>query len=447
MEVMELLDILRNGESASVEFKETLNKDISKAVCAFANTKGGRILIGVKDDGTPIGVNGSRDSQEISDQLQKLRPMPRFLIEEIPIAKTKIISIEVEESTTLISSNNTVYIRVGTNNYPLSIDEVIEKSAESLRIFFDQIKTDIPASELDKELFLEYLKQRQKTRGVEFNGDVFETAVRLKVLVKKDKGLFLTNAGILCFSKDPQKYIGNSTVRLTKFDDNEMKTYSMQKEFSGTLQKIIKEIERFFIDNLNRTGGFTIGFKRQEFLEYPLLALREAIINAVVHRNYFDAAEIRIFIFPDRIEIKNPGSFPPGISVDNPEHKPRNPYVAQYFFDLGLTEKYGSGIQKIIREVSEHPLVSVQFNPKPYNTTVIFRKSASGVNLDSTNVKILELLSTGPKGSSIIAGGISLSRQAAIDRLKNLRTLGFIRQEGEGSKTVYALSKTLKDTQ
>lgn len=443
MEIVELLQILKEGESTTIEFKETLNKDIAKSVCSFANTKGGRILIGVKDDGTPIGINDDKCQQEISDQLQKLRPMPEVTIDELPIAATKIIIINVEESNMLVSVNNTVYIRVGTNNYPLSIDEVIEKSAESLRVFFDQMLTKVSASEMDKQLISDYLKKRERIRGVEFTGDIFDTAVRLKVLGKKDKGLFLTNAGILCFTNDPQQHIGNSTVRVTRFDDNEMKTYSFQKEFTGPLQKIVEEIEKYFVSSFNRVGGFTVGFKRQEFLEYPLTALREALINAIIHRNYFDAAEIRLFIFPDRIEIRNPGSFPPGVSVDYPEHKPRNPQIAQFFYDMGLTEKYGSGIQKIIRETSEHPLVGVKFSPRPYNTTVIFTKSLSSIDLDPINLKILEILSTESKGSGAIAQAVNLSRQATVERLRNLRTLGFIQQEGEGPKTTYKLGKSL----
>lgn len=444
MEFIELLNILKEGESTTTEFKENLSKDINRTACAFANTKGGKILVGVKNDGTPIGIKEDKMQQEISNQLQILRPIPQFNIESTPIGKTQIVVISIKESSMLISCKNIVYIRVGTNNYPLSIEEVIEKSAESLRVFFDQIISSITVSELNKKLLKEYLNKRQSTRGVEAENDLIDMALRLKILKKRDKGLFLTNAGILCFTDDPQKYIGNSLVRLVKFDDNEMKNYSYQREFVGPLQKIVTEIEEYFLKNLNRVGGFTVGFKRQEFLEYPLNALREAIINAIIHRNYFDAADIRIFIFPDHIEIKNPGSFPPGVSVDNPEHKPRNPQIAQYFYDLGLTEKYGSGINKIIKETSEHPLVIVKFIVKPYNTTVIFSKSLSRIDLDKINLKILEALASGRKGSGEIAKLIGLTRQSTIERLKNLRSLGFIKQEGEGPKTIYLLSKLLK---
>lgn len=442
MEIIELFGLLRDGESMTVEFKENLDeKEFKRTACAFANTKGGTILFGVKDDGTPVGVKDGKILQRISTESHFLRPLPECRVESVLISDLKIIAVVVKEASQLVSWDNRVFIRVGVTNYELSIDEVIEKSAESLRIFFDQMVSEVPASELNRELFQKYLDKRKETRGVEFDGDLIDTAVRMKILVRKDKGLFLTNGGILCFTSEPQKYISNSSLRITRFDDNEMRTYSFQKEFLGPLPTIVRNVEKYFVDSLGRVGGVTIGFKRQEYLEYPLLALREAIINAIIHRNYFDAADIRIFVFPDRVEIKNPGSFPPGVSVDEPEHKPRNPLIAQFFYDLGLTERYGSGIKKIISEISRHPLNGVQFVVKPYNTAVIFQKIISKMNLDELNRKILDNLVVGPRGSGEIAKIIGLTRQATIDRLKSLRLLGFVHTEGEGPRSVYLLSK------
>src|SRR6266581_6947203 len=105
MEIFELLTILKQGETDTIEFKESPTKEIKKAACAFANTRGGRILIGVKDDGTPIGVKDKSWKQEISDQLQSLRPMPKFTIEDMPIAKASIIVITIEESNLLVSTS------------------------------------------------------------------------------------------------------------------------------------------------------------------------------------------------------------------------------------------------------------------------------------------------------------------------------------------------------
>lgn len=442
MEILRLLEILKGGESDIVEFKQTINRSIRRDACAFANSSGGQIFLGVADDGTPVGIDRQDYKQKISDLLQGLKQPPVFAVEEIPIDSTRIVVISIQKSPLLISESNIAYIRTGTNNCPLSIEEVVEKSAESLRIFFDQVATDVPASGLNKKLIKSYLTAREKIRRVKYRGDVFENAVKIKALKKRKNRLFATNAGILCFMQDPQQYIGNSSVRLIWFDDEEMKTYQEQREFMGPLPKIIGELEDFFTKHLRRIGGFTVGFKRQEFAEYPFGPLREAVINAVIHRNYFNPADTRIFVFPSRIEIKNPGSFPPGVTPDNPEHSPRNPIIAQYFYDLGLIEKYGSGIKKIIRETKAHPLIDVEFRIRPHTTTVVFRKTSKEIPLDKISQNILNILTEGKKRSGDIAHAIGLSRPTVLARLKDLMVLGFVASSGKGPQTFYKLKKT-----
>lgn len=441
MELTELFTILQNGESHTIEFKQSLNESIQRPACAFANTNDGTVLLGIKDDGTPIGIKDKDYQHKISILLQVLKPVPSFTSEEISIGSVKIVMVSIQKSPSLVSYRNIVYVRVGTINYPLSIEEVIEKSAESLRVYFDQLISKVPASELDKNLFESYLKQREKNRGVKMRDGLMENALKLKAVQKKNGKSFLTNAGILCFTREPQQYINNASVRLVWFDDEEMKTYREQKEFVGNLPKIIDDIEGFFTRHLRRIGGFTVGFRRQEYLEYPFGALREAVINAIIHRNYFDPADIRLFVFPRRIEIRNPGSFPPGVSVENPEHKPRNPIIAQYFYDLGLTEKYGSGILKIFRESKNHPLVDAKFEVRPYVTKVIFEKTTEEIALDKINRDILDFLVDGKKRSSEITKVTGLSRQATISRLNDLITLGLVQSIGGGPKTFYELGK------
>lgn len=439
MNIKELLSILRDGESSVIEFKKNWDADICKDVCAFANSKGGLLLLGVEDNGNPIGIKDNKIKQKISDKLQALRPIPKFQISEIPIAEITIISIQVEESSLLASYRNVVYIRAGTNSYPLSIDEVVEKSAESLRVFFDDLITDVPFSELNRKLFKDYLKQRKKIRGIDIKGNIEENALQLKVAKKKENQVFLTNGGVLCFTSNPQEYLPGSSVRLVVFNDERMRTYSDRQEFIGPLQKIVLDLERYFSANLSRIGGFTLGFRSRDYMEYSFPALRETIVNAIVHRNYFDPSETQIFIYPSRLEIKNPGSFPPGVTLKNPEHKPRNPSISQYFYDMGLVEKYGSGLKKIIEEAESHPLSEVQFDIKPYRTKIIFSKTMSNIELDLINKQILESLVNRQLSSTQIAKQIGLSRQATFARLNDLKTLGLLTQIGEGRSTLYTL--------
>lgn len=422
-----------------VEFKQSALSDICKSVCAFANTRtGGKILLGVDDGGNPLGITKDIDyKQKISDEVNAVTPVPRLDFDEITFDDKKIVLISVKPSNFLVSFKNIVYLRVGVNNYPLSIEEVIERSAESLRVYFDKLKSPLKVDCLDTPLLEDYVKTRSKVRGAHSHKDLLRNARAANIV----EGKMLTNAGLLCFTKDPQSFVSGATVRVVEFTDQDMTQYKDRKEFTGPLPSLVDSLEQYFLKNLKRVGGFQVGFTSQDYLEYPLDALREVLINAIVHRNYFDPSETLVFLYPNRLEISNPGSFPPGVTLEEPEHKPRNPVVAQIFYDLGLTEKYGSGIRKIQRSVKQHPFVDVEFKVKPYRTRVIFRKKVDDTLLDSVNRKIVEFLLLGEKSSGEIADYVGFSRQAVVSRLNDLITLGLVYRTGQGPTTRYGYAR------
>ncbi|MBU1110631.1 putative DNA binding domain-containing protein [Patescibacteria group bacterium] len=438
MKISEVIEIIKQGEGENIEFKISIT-DLGKVVCAFANTSGGIVLVGVDDNGQITGVKGKKAKQKVFDSFAGIVPAPQVSTETIKIGTKTIIGIKVLPSSRLLSFKNIVYIRVGGNNRPLSISEILEKSAESLKIFFDEQSSKIEAKAADRNLIENYLSIREKTRGVRPLPGVWENAQKIKAVEKKNGKSFLTNAGVLFFTSDPTDFYSFAKARLIWFEDEEMQNYKDAKEFSGPLSKIVRDVEKYWVANLKTIGGFRIGFKRGEVFEYPLFSLREALINALIHRNYFDASEVTIFIFPDRIEIKNPGSFPPGVTPEKPEHKPRNPILSQYMYDLGLTEKYGGGIIKIKKECKEHPLVDVSFVTKPFTTRVIFKKVRPEVKLDDVSEKILQRLRAGDLSSGQLRQFISLSRQTLVSRLNNLEMLGFIERVGKGRGTKYRL--------
>ena len=153
-----------------------------------------------------------------------------------------------------------------------------------------------------------------------------------------------------------------------------MQRYTDQRFFEGSLWRMVEEIEAYLRSHLQRSGGGRSGFRRLERFEYPLQALREALLNAIIHRNYFRAADIKMFFLPDRLLIRNPGSFPPGVTPESPEHRPRNPLLSQYFYDVGLVEKYGSGIETMRSICSNSSSVTLKFDLKESSTTLIFQK-------------------------------------------------------------------------
>lgn len=441
MDINELMNLIKNGEGETLEFKSSVT-DLGRTVSAFANTYGGTILIGIDDQGEVIGIHGKKNLQEISDSFASVVPPPKVKISTINIGGRIIAAVEVEKSQHLYSHKNIVYIRVGRNNRPLAIHEVVEKAGESLQLFFDDLDSGTPASRLDRKLIKEYFERREAVRGVKEPIKIDDgLLVKLRILKKHHKKLMATNGGLLFFGKEPQELINSARIHLVHFSDMEMQTYTDQRIFEGSLWRIIEEVEVYFRQTIRRTGGKMKGFERIEKFEYPLEALREAILNAVVHRNYFDAGDIKIFILPDRIIIKNPGSFPPGVTPEIPEHRPRNPSLSQYFYDVGLIEKYGSGIEKMKRLCGQTPHMTIDFELRPSSTTVVFKMTLPKHKSDQIDESLMKRLGTGPASSTELASLTKMSRQAVIKRLNDLIKAGDIVREGSGAAVYYKLKR------
>lgn len=436
----DLIRILKQGEGEEVEFKSHFVKDIAKDICAFSNTVGGHVLFGIDDKGEVVGTGDENIEQKVSDVLQGIYPHPDVKMEMVKIGDKQISHIIVSPSDRLHSVGNVVYLRMGLNNRPLSTHEVIEKAAESALVFFDELPSDVPLEAISQSMVTNYLEKRRSIRGVNSRGSIEDNLILLKIVKDVDGIIKPTKGGLLFFSENPQEYLPNARVRLVWFQDEDMRKYIDSREFSGPIWKMVDDIEDYFLKNLKVVGGAMTGWKREEFLEYPMDALREAVINALIHRNFFDASEVQIFIFPSSIRIKNPGNFPPGVTPEVPEHKPRNPYLSQYMYDMGYVEKYGSGIRKIKMACDAHPLVMVDFILKPYRTELVFRKDKVP-KLDEPDMKVLDLVRILKSTTSTeISQKIGLSRVSVVKRLNNLVLKGFIEKTGQGRSTRYAIA-------
>ena len=444
MKIEELITILRKGESEKIEFKSNFVKDIAKGVCAFSNMDGGDILLGIGDDSEIIGTKGNDISQKVSDVLAAIHPYPKVKMEEFEIEDKKIFHIKVSPSDYLHSVGNIVYIRLGKNNRPLTTQEVIEKAAESAIVFFDELPADAPIEAISLSLVNEYLEKRKTVRGVKDRGSSLEeNLITLKITKKVDGTIKPTKGGLLFFSNDPQKYIPNAKVRLVWFEDNEMRKYIDSKEFTGPIRKMTDDIEDYFLKNLKVIGGDMAGWKREENMEYPLDAIRETVINSLIHRNYFDPSDVQIFMFPTSIKIKNPGNFPLGITVEAPEHKPRNPQLAQYMYDMGYIEKYGSGINKIKKACNRHPFAEVEFLLKPYRTEVVFRKE-NKLEFAEIDQNILDAIKNLESATSTEIGSVTgLSKVAVVKHLNALIFAGAVEKSGKGRATRYSITRVI----
>ncbi len=439
----QLVEILAKGENERVEFKRSADtRSLAETICAFLNTNGGIIVMGVGDDGRIFGVDPTKAREKVSEALGSIKPYPKVRTETIKIGSKTLLIVYVGKSDKIHSYRNLVYVRIGASNRPLSVEELIERASESLIVRFDELPSSAPPEAIDRELVKEFLDKRERIRGVKVRGTIEENLELLKIVTRKNAELVPTNGGILFFSKYPQRWIPQAKVHLMWFNDESMTSYRDSRFFEGPIWKIIDDIEEYFYKNLRRIGGEVIGWKRTEVMEYPVRALREAVTNAIIHRNYFDPSEVKIFIFPMRIVIRNPGSFPPGVTPDNPVHRPRNPLIAQYMYDIGYIEKYGYGIKMMKEECEKHPLVKLEFNIRPYMTEVIFRKTRKEIILDNIDREIIRLLrENGELSSGEIAEKLGKTKPTIIKHLKKLLGLGLVEVKGKGPTRRYKLSQ------
>ena len=438
--VLEVLELIRLGEGDTIEFKRKFTSDIGKDLVAFANTEGGTILIGVDDNGNIIGVEEDI-LQKLSDILLNIVPPLKIKVKKVNIEGKKVYLVKVFKSDKIHTFRYVAYVRVGKNIKPLALNELLEKAAEAVLYFFDRAPSGVPVQEMDLNILEWFLEVREKVRNVKSYGDLIDVARKLNIIISRNGEESLTGAGLLFFTKNPSKYIPWARLQLIKFFDEEMTKVAYHKFIEGPVWMIIDELEEYFKTNLMKIPIYGVRWRRIELYEYPLEALREAVTNALAHRNYLIPSETQVFILPKKIIIRNPGSFPPGVTPDNPRHVPRNPLLCQFLYDVGYIEKWGTGIFRMKKICSEHPLVELKFNIQPYYTEVIFEKVYEARDLlDEKDEEILEVIKIlGRAKSSEIAKRVGLSKTAVVARLERLEKIGLIERRGRGAKTHYVL--------
>jgi len=424
-----LLTLIRNGESERVEFKRTASKKLDQEIAAFANADGGYLLIGVDDNGTIVGTDLKAAQDTIASQVQAIIPAPHLTMHRVSLDEKDVLVVEIEKAENLCSIGGVVYIRIGTSVRPLSVQEILMLSAEMGAVAWDE-SPFIPKDKAEERYIEWFFKRLEESRGKSITSDNRDRYLRSARAIKDDK---LTNAGVLFFT-DVSEYLPNARIRIIAIEKGEPVA---SKEYEGPIWDTIESAYNDLMRDLRKTE-VVIGAKRVKIEEYPPRALREAIINAVSHRNYIVQADTRIFVHRDHIEIRNPGGLLPGVNLDDPEHIPRNPALSQLLYDSGYTERYGYGIRLIRSEVEKHPLCTVQFKPTSGSFGVVFSKKLPS-DLDENERALLKLLET-PAKSSDLASAINVSKPTVIRKLKRLEELGLIVKEGVGAHTKYRIS-------
>ena len=430
MNLEELIYLIQSGESEVLEFKELVGKNIFHEISAFANSNGGKIIIGVSDEGKIVGTDVKGAIEKITSGVQSILPPPEIKTDKIAVDEKELLIVTVEKSANLCSIGGVVYFRTGTGARPLSLQEIIMLSSEMGTIHWDEIPM-LPKEDATFEYLGWFFKKMQESRGKIIKDENWSRYLRSAGAIKNDK---LTNSGILFFT-DATENISYAKVRKIGMSEDGP---SWSEEYEGPIWKVIEEAYESLVKDIKKID-VVIGARRIKIEEYPPRAIREALINAVCHRNYTISSDVKILVYPDRFEIKNPGGLMPGVDIKDPEHIPRNPSLSNLLYDSGYIERYGFGIKMIEEEVENHPMCSVEFKAANSAFTVIFRKELSS-SIDSMDNQILKLVHV-PMKSGELSERLGVSKNTILRRIEKLGKLGLVEKKGTGASTHYVIKQ------
>lgn len=368
----ELQLILQEGEGYRAEFKSSLNSDLQRELVAFANGSGGRVFLGVSDDGKVTGIEATNHLRsQIQQAASTCDPPVDIKLETFE----NILIIEVKEGHDKpYRCTKGFFLRAGSSSEKMNTAQIIKFVQSEGRIKFDELLfKKHPFEEIfDSEKLNHFLSLKNISKSIE-DADILSN---LGVLEFVDDQAYLTHTGVLFFTKTPTKYIPHSNVVCARFQGNDKATILDKKELSGDLISNIEGAILFLKTHLKNRVEIS-GTRRMEILEIPEVVLREAIVNAIAHRDYFEkGANVMVEVFDDMIEISNPGGLPKGLSENDFGKKSlaRNPNICALLNQVNYIEKMGTGISRMRKLMQENNLPEIQFEYSEFFTLKIERE-------------------------------------------------------------------------
>ena len=399
----EIQSIVQSGEGYNAEFKVRLPsklKEISEEICAFANSAGGILFIGVNDDDEITGVaipNGKRSG--IQNSLNEITPKLLTKMYEVEVEGKMVWVIEVNSGTQKpYVLSGAIYVRQGPNSQKLTTaEEMRDFFQQSSRIYFDEAPCSEfnPEQDMDELFFEEFRIEAGLSKAISSSQII--TNLRLTLPDGNMK-----NGGVLFFGKEPEQFIDSAVIRTTEFEGITKTNIIDDKIFGGPLMRQYEQAMRWIKKKLNIRYEISGSGPRKEHWEIPEVAFKEAIINALSHRDYYDkGAKTTIELFEDRVEISNPGGLTSAISLEEfgTKSHSRNPLIFGLFVRLDMVEQIGSGIGRIQNALKDQKLPKATFK-KDGMFTVVFERTVEETVEESSGKgsgKILQLIKENSK--------------------------------------------------
>jgi len=359
-------------ETQNIEFKPTWRDEYLKVICAFANADGGKLIIGVDDNGNLEGVRNSKKLlEDIPNKIRnKLGIIPSVEVQQK--GGKDIIGISVNSASVPISCDGKYYLRSGTTNLELEGNELTNFLMRRVGKTWDEfIEERASLDDINAETIESFKKSAEdRIPSIVNEKDHRVILDKLNLL----DGSKLKRAAILLFGKGTQKFYPSAYLKIGRFlTEADLQTSDVVE--GNLFEQLESALEILRTKYLKSEIRFE-GIHRREILEYPHEALREGIINALIHRDYLGTSTIQIRVYNDRLVIMNEGKFPPEVPVEKlkTEHisKPRNVLLAGAFYKAGFIESWGRGTIKIVEKCLEQGLPEPDFKEEFGVVTVQF---------------------------------------------------------------------------
>ena len=376
MNVKELDYILQEGESYFVEFKERVNKSLARELTAFANASGGRIFLGIDDKGIVIGI---KNTNKLSSQIQDIayNCQPGITVHITSSQNVVIVSVPEGKDKPYQCSDG-FFIRMGANSQKMGRDQLVDfLQAEGKLRFGEQYH---PRFNFEKHYNPERLNAFLRLANISKELDDESILENLGVADRLNNKLTMKNAGVLFFSKTIELLCEHATITCGTFEGTERFQIVNRKDYQEDLITNINLAMNFIRQELRVRYEMTGKLQRKEVYEIPLDAVREALVNAVSHRDYLQTgSHTTVEIFDDRMEISSPGGLPKGLTEKEFGKKAvrRNQIIASILQRANLVENMGTGINKIRRLLKESGCSEPEFEFGSF-FTIIFKRDISG---------------------------------------------------------------------
>ncbi len=379
---MNLANLIKQGEGETLEFKQSFEKEAIISCVALASKNGGKVLIGVSDKGEVKGVTVGKETLKkwVNEIAQATEPMLSVDISTEKVQGHSVVVIDVPNTKVKpVSAFGRYYLRVANSNRQIPLHRVNEIYMGSVGISWDATPA-LKASMKDismKKVKL-YIARSIASKRRKFADPPLQTLQKLGYVVNNKP----TWSAILLFGNDPTLYLPQAKVHCGRFkgskiiDDN-----YIEGDLFDQIDKTMSVIQRSISVEYIITGKKA---QRDEVWEYPLDAIREAVVNAICHRDYSDGNEITIKIDDESILIWNPGTLPYSMTMEvfrNPNHTsvPRNKNIARALYDVEAIEHYGSGVKRILDACKASGMPEPEFEEQTAGFNVVFRKAKQEV--------------------------------------------------------------------